>query len=286
MRRSWALAAATLATLLLAGCLLLPGKFTSAIDLRRDGSFSFTYKGEIHVLALSKLAAEERNRKNETAPFEPSSCFDDEKGEERACTDGGIAEQKKAWEEDVAASKAAAAEKQKSDEQMAKAMLGGIDPSDPRAAQEFAERLRRQKGWKSVIDKGDGKFEVEYAITGKLTHDFSFPMIEQLPMVRPFVTIIRRADGSVRIDAPAFASGAASSPIMGMAAMAADEKSGKAGGDGMPVLDGVLMLSTDGEILANNTDEGPVASPSGKTLQWKVNERTKEAPTALIRIAP
>lgn len=285
MRRSWALAAATLATLLLAGCLLLPGKFTSAIDLRRDGSFSFTYKGEIHVLALSKLAAEERNRKNETAPFEPSSCFDDEKGEERACTDSEIAEQKKAWEEDVAASKAAAAEKQKSDEQMAKAMLGGIDPSDPRAAQEFAERLRRQKGWKSVIDKGDGKFEVEYAIAGKLTHDFSFPMIEKLPMVMPFVTMIRRTDGSVRIDAPAFASGAASSPIMGMAAMAADEKSGKAGGDGMPVLDGVLMLSTDGEILANNTDEGPVASPSGKTLQWKVNERSKEAPTALIRIA-
>lgn len=286
MRRSWALAAATLATLLLAGCLLLPGKFTSAIDLRRDGSFSFTYKGEIHVLALSKLAAEERNRKNETAPFEPSSCFDDEKGKERACTDGEIAEQKKAWEEDVAASKAAAAEKQKSDEQMAKAMLGGIDPSDPRAAQEFAERLRRQKGWKSVIDKGDGRFEVEYAITGKLTHDFSFPMIEKLSMVMPFVTIIRRADGSVRIDAPAFASGAASSPIMGMAAMPADEKSGKAGGDGMPVLDGVLMLSTDGEILANNTNEGPFASPSGKTLQWKVNERTKEAPTALIRIAP
>lgn len=62
MRRYWALAAATLATLLLAGCLLLPGKFTSGIDLRKDGSFSFTYKGEIHVLALSKLAAEEIGR--------------------------------------------------------------------------------------------------------------------------------------------------------------------------------------------------------------------------------
>src|SRR3989344_5942387 len=116
MRRSWALAAATLSTLMLAGCLLLPGKFTSGIDLRKDGSFSFTYKGEIHVLALSKLAAEERNRKNETATFEPSTCFDDEKGEERTCTSDEIADQKKVWEEDVAASKAAAAEKQKSDE--------------------------------------------------------------------------------------------------------------------------------------------------------------------------
>jgi hypothetical protein len=73
---------------------------------------------------------------------------------------------------------------------------------------------------------------------------------------------------------------------MGMAAMAADEKSEKAGGGGMPVLDGVLTLTTDGEILANNTDEGPAASASGKLLQWKVNDRTKEAPTALVRINP
>lgn len=286
MRRSWALAAATLASLLLAGCLLLPGKFTSAIDLRKDGSFSFTYKGEIHVLALSKLAAEERNRKDEAATFEPQTCFDDDKGDERPCTDDEIAEQKKAWEETREMARASAEEKKKSDEQMAKAMLGGIDPSDPRAAQEFAERLRRQKGWKSVIDKGDGRFEVEYAIAGKLTHDFSFPVVEKLPMVMPFVTVIRRADGSVRIDAPAFAANAGGSPFMGMAAMAADGKSGKAGGSGMPVLDGMLTLTTDGEILANNTDEGPSAATSGKVLQWKVTERTKEAPTALVRIAP
>lgn len=286
MRRSWALAAVALATFLLAGCLLLPGKFTSAIDLRKDGTFSFTYKGEIHVLPLSKLAEDERNRKDEAATFEPSTCFDDEKGEERACTEEEIAAQRKAWEEDLAASKAAIAEKKKSDEQMAKAMLGGIDPSDPRAAQEFADRLRRQKGWKSVIDKGDGKFEVESAISGKPTHDFSFPTVEKLPMVVPFVTMIRRADGSVRIDAPAFAAGGGNSPFMGMAAMAADEKSQKAGGDGMPVLDGTLLLTTDGEILANNTDEGPVAGANGKTLHWSVNARTKDAPTALVRINP
>lgn len=286
MRRSLAMAAVGLATLLLAGCLLLPGKFTSAIDLRKDGTFSFTYKGDIHVLALSKLAAEERDRKIDTATFEPSTCYNDETGEERTCTADEIATQRKDWEDTVAQQKSAAAEKKKSDEQMAKAMLGGIDPSDPRAAQEFADRLRRQKGWKSVIDKGDGKFEVEYAITGKLTHDFSFPSVEKLPMVMPFVTMIRRADGSVRIDAPAFAAGAGNSPFMGMAAMAADEKSQKAGGDGVPVLDGTLVLTTDGEILANNTDEGPSAGTSGKMLQWKVNARTKDAPTALVRIYP
>lgn len=286
MRRSWALAAVTLATFVLAGCLLLPGRFTSAMDLRKDGTFSFSYQGEIHVLALSKFAARERDRQTEDAKFEPSTCYDDDNGDERPCTADEIAQQKKTWEEDLAASKAAAAEKKKTDEQMARAMLGGIDPADPRAAQEFAERLRRQKGWKSVIDKGDGRFEVDYAITGKLTHDFSFPMVEKLPMVMPFVTLIRRADGSVRIDAPAFSSGASGSPFMGMAAMAGEDKTDKAGDEGMPVLDGVLTLTTDGEILANNTDEGPAPAPAGKMLHWKVNVRTKEAPTALVRINP
>jgi hypothetical protein len=286
MKRSIKFGAAVAALLLLAGCLLLPGRFTSDIALRKDGTFSFTYKGDIHVLALSKLAAEERERKNADTAFEPSTCYDDNSGDERECTADELAEQKKGWEEDIAASKAASEEKKKSDEQMMKTMLGGIDPADPRAAQEFADRLHRQKGWKSVIDKGDGRFEVGYAITGRLDHDFSFPTVEKLPMVTPFVTMIRRADGSVRIDAPALTSASTGTPFMGMAAAVADEKSEKAGGDGMPVLDGVLTIVTDGEILANNTDEGPATSPAGKMLQWKVNARTKEAPTALIRIAP
>ncbi|MFY7837198.1 MAG: hypothetical protein ACOVQ0_13070 [Novosphingobium sp.] len=286
MNRSIKFGAAVAALLLLAGCLLMPGRFTSDITLRKDGTFSFSYKGDIHVLALSKLAADERERKNASATFEPSTCYDDDTSDERECTADELTEQKRVWEEDVAASKAASKAKQDSDDQMMKTMMGGIDPADPQAAQEFAERLRRQKGWKSVIDKGDGRFEVEYAVTGRLDHDFNFPTVEKLPMITPFVTMIRRADGSVRIDAPALTSASTGTPFMSMAAAAADEKSEKVGGNGMPVLDGVLTIVTNGEILANNTDEGPAAGPAGKTLQWKVNARTKEAPSALIRIAP
>jgi hypothetical protein len=168
---------------------------------------------------------------------------------------------------------------------MMKSMLGGIDPSDPRAAQEFAERLRRQRGWKSVIDKGDGRFEVDYAISGHLDHDFTFPMIEKFPIVTPFVTLIRRSDGSVRLEAPAFTAGATISPFMAIAA-SAGSAGDKAGANSMPTLDGVLTLVTDGEILANNTDDGPVPSPKGRKLVWKVNARTASAPTALVRIIP
>lgn len=274
---------AMLVVLLLGACMLLPGKFASDLVLRRDGTFSYAYKGEIHLLALSKMAAEERSKSQGNAAFEPSTCYGEQSGEERECSSEEITEQKRQWEEGLAASRADATEKKKSEEAMMKSMLGGIDPSDPRAAQEFAERLRRQRGWKSVIDKGDGRFEVEYAITGKLDHDFTFPTIEKFPMITPFVSLIRRSDGTVRIDAPAFSSSATSSPMMGMAAASASEKSGA---DGMPTLDGVLTLITDGEILANNTDEGPVAAPGGRKLEWKVNARTAAAPTALVRITP
>ncbi len=249
MRRSGTITVVLTGILLLAGCMLLPGKFASDLALHNDGTFSFTYKGDIHLVALSKMAADERNKKDGDAAFEP-------------------------------ANKASASEKKKSEEAMMKTMLGGIDPSDPRAAQEFADRLRRQNGWKSVIDKGDGRFEVEFAIAGRLDHDFTFPTIEKFPMITPFVTLVRRTDGTVRVEAPAFSPSASSSPMMGMAAAAAD---GKNGAEGMPVLDGVLTLVTDGEILANNTDEGPVVKNATKTLVWKVNARTSAAPTALVR---
>lgn len=286
MRRFCAISATLAAVMLLVGCVLLPGKFVSDLALRKDGTFDFSYKGDIHVLALSKMAENERNKNETEAVFEPSTCYNDDNGDERPCTGEELTEQKKVWDDEQVANKAAAAERKSSEEKMMKAMFGGLDPSDPRAAQEFAERLRRQRGWKSVIDKGDGRFEVEFAISGRLDHDFTFPTIEKFPMVTPFVTMIRRIDGSVRIEAPAFASSASSTPFMGMAAAATDEASAKAGGDGAPVLDGVLTLVTDGEILANNTDEGPLPSPKGRKLEWKVNARTTAAPTALVKITP
>jgi hypothetical protein len=38
-------------------------------------------------------------------------------------------------------------------------------------------------------------------------------------------------------------------------------------------------------ILANNTDEGPVTEASGEALIWRINQRTAQAPTALIAVA-
>lgn len=268
-----------LTSLVLAACMLLPGKFGSDLTLHRDGTFSFSYKGEIFLLPLSKLAQDKPSGVGEKKPFTPSPCRDEGSDASRPCTKAEVDAQRAAW--DVALP--AAAQRDAENERMAKTWLGGLDPSDPKAADAFAERLSRQAGWKSVINRGDGRFEVEYAVSGRLDHDFSFPMIERMPAVMPFVTMIRRADGSVRIDAPAFASSASASPLMAMLAEVAKDKA-KGGDSTLPQMDGTFTLHTDGAILANNTDEGARPDPAGQRLDWKVDARSAAMPTALIRL--
>ena len=264
--------------LALTACLLTPGKFTSALDLRKDGRFSFAYTGEIHLLALSKLAEASQKR-----TFTPGKCHDDDMNE-RTCSATELAEQKRSWEEE----RKAGEEKSKKDAAGMKAMLGGIDPSSPQAAEELAARLRRQVGWKSVISKGDGLFVVDFALTGRLDHDFAFPTIERFPMANPFVQLSRRSDGTVRLDAPGFgASSGGGNPFAALMSggmgggMAADGKSNAAP---PPQMDGTFTVTTDGAVLANNTDEGPQGDPAGQKLSWAVNPRNAAAPTALVKL--
>ena len=268
--------AAALLCLLVAGCFLLPGKFTSELTVKRDGTFAFTYQGDIHVLALSKLA---QDAKDDDAPFKPQPlCKDDGEGVADCSYDTEEA-QRENWKSSQAATK----EKRKQDAEMARQMLGGIDPADPRAAEELAERMRKQAGWKSVTYAGDGKYVVDFAIAGRLDHDFSFPSLERVPMLTPFVAIYRRTEGTVRIDAPAYSASASGGPVgRMMQGMGAD----KATPQGMPELDGSFAIVTDGEILANNTDDGPLVATVGmRRLAWRVNPRTATAPTALIKLA-
>jgi len=278
-RRVGAMLAATIA-LMLSGCLLMPGKFASTLDVREGGTFTYTYDGEIHLLALSKLAQMGAEADEE---FAPEACYDDDINE-RECTEEELAEQRAAWNEGAAEREA----KKARDAEAARAMLGGIDPSDPAAADELAARLRRQTGWKSVDHKGDGLFDVSFALTGKIDHDFHFPTMEGFPLSNVFVAVTRRTDGTVRIEAPGFAPQSGGNPFQGMLAgmggVPLPNEDGKPGAAGMPKIEGTFTVTTDGEILANNTDEGPASTAGGKALRWAINVRTKAAPTALIRV--
>jgi hypothetical protein len=277
--------------LALSGCFMSPGKFTSELAITGPDSFTFSYEGEIFFLGLSKLAQMGAATEEVFTP----NCFDDETFESRDCTPEEEAQQRTEWEAG-AAERAEQAKKQA--EQMA-ALMGGIDPSDPKAADEVVALLQRQKGWERVVHKGDGVFDVSYRATGTMGHDFMFPLIEGFPTTNPFVQVFLRKGGQMRINAPGFAVQDSANPGMGsilgagsfagLAAMGAAEEARKAGEDpqaipGVPVLDGTFTIraAPGMRILANNTDEGPAAGTAGETLTWKVTARTTQAPTALI----
>ena len=285
-------AAALLAgfALALSGCFLSPGKFTSELAITGADSFTFSYDGEIFFLGLSKLAQMDAAQ----AEFTPPDCYDQETYESRDCTPEELANARADWEAGAAAR---AAEAKKKAEQMA-AMMGGIDPSDPKAAEELVKLLKRQKGWERVVHKGDGVFDVSYRVAGTMGHDFMFPMIEGFPATNPFVQAFVRQDGKVRINAPGFASQNPDQAGMGMmmgmgslaglAALGATEGGQDQAIPGIPVIDGTFTVRTIGamRVLANNTDEGPEATTTGEALTWRITTRTAQAPTALIALTP
>lgn len=284
IRRAATAGFACAAALLLTGCLLSPGTFTSQLELRKGGTFVYSYDGEIYLLALSKLADLGHAAEDAADEFVEQACYDDETFEDRDCTEEELAKQKSDWEQ-------RAEERQREREreaEMTRAMLGAIDPADPEAAQEFAERLQRQAGWESVEYKGDGLFQVSFRVAGDLDHDFVFPTIERLPTFNYFVLVARRDNGAVRIDAPGFAPQSSGSPfrdmMAGMAGSLASDGSAEDDAFPVPELNGTFRIVTDGEILANNTDEGPAETQAGRVLEWKVTKRTQVAPTALIKL--
>lgn len=273
-------------SLLLAACFVTPGKFDAALDLRKDGRFTYSYKGEIFVLGLSELAQMANADEQANAKFVPVPCFAaDDPEKERPCSRDELDEQKANWE----AERQAAATRRKRESDQLQQMLGGLDPTDPKAAEELASRLRRQHGFTSVTYKGNGLYVVDFKVSGTLSHDFAFPTIEKMPNVVPFFVLNRRNDGSVRLDSPAFVAtdGGMGLPFGNIAQMAAAEKAKASPEEAakipdFPQIDGRFVLTTDGEILANNTDEGPKADPAGKRLEWTLTPRDKVGPMALI----
>lgn len=284
------IAAAVLAgasAMLLSGCLLTAGKFQSELALMKDGSFSYSYDGEIQMLALSELASLGQHAEEQ---FVTIGCYDEETFEERDCTPEELAQQKADWD----AGAAERAEKAKKDAEMAKALLGGVDPSSPEAGREFADRLERQHGWNKVAYLGNGLFDVEFAISGRMTHDFAFPLIERVALGNFFVTTVVRDGDQVRVDAPGFLVQDQSNPMraamLGMAGIAGagkeeSEDIAEVVSPRIVLPQGTFSIVTDGDILANNTDEGPAAHARGKQLVWSVDAQSQQAPMALIGLS-
>lgn len=280
----WRMAAAAVvvaASVALSACVLWPGSFESTLDLRRDGRFTFSYQGEIHLLALSKLADMARETEQDEE-FIAAACWDEDYND-RECTAEEVAEQREAWEAE-AEDRRARAER---DAESMRRLLGGIDSASPQAAEELVTRLRRQEGWKQVEYRGDGLFVVDFSITSRFGHDFAFPTIERFPLANAFVIANARQGRTVRIEAPGFSTQGGSNPFQGMPELAALGAAAASEGSefsAIPEMNGTFRIVTDGSILANNTDEGPCTSAEGQVLEWRINRRTDTAPMALIQL--
>ncbi|MFO1256573.1 MAG: hypothetical protein U1E37_13040 [Sphingomonadaceae bacterium] len=279
-RRIAAAGLALLLSLALTACFVMPGKFVATLDLRKDGTFTYTYKGEMLVIGLTKLAQIVMAPKK-AAAFEASPCYKKDDVTERACTKDELAQQKTDWD----AEQKAKAEKDAADLEVFKKMFGGIDPNDPKAAEELAARMRGQAGWKSVVYKGNGTYEVDVAISGRLDYDMSFPTIERMPGVTAFLVANRRANGEVRIDSPLMQAAALTTPMGNAAQTVMQSKMPGGNLPDFPMADGHFTLTTDAVILANNTEHGPKVVPGGKQLDWDISGHNPIAPYALIGLA-
>ena len=278
--------AAAVAPLLLSGCLWGPGKFTSNLALNKAGTFVLDYRGEI-VLQMPD---------DKGAPAEPWSdkmlrCYKDGRVETSSTIDG---ESDDALDEDMRPCTAAelakaranqgkeaadrAEKKRQESEQMAK--LFGLPGADDASHRRFAANLMKYQGWRSVAYKGKGVFDVDYHVEGRLTQDYAFPLMPDTDLVIPFITLRRRTDGSVMVTAPALTGG--SGPFGARAKMMGLPDKGNDG----PVsrAEGRFTITTDGEILTNNSEDGPSAASGGRQVHWDVGAGSTKIPEMLVKL--
>ncbi len=230
----------------LASCVLTPGKFVSTLKIDADRHFTFTYVGEVIAIQDDEMT---KGLGDMATPSQTDPASSDEDG---TPTLQQIALQKDDSAENPAAKKAAADTKNRA----------------------IAAALSKEAGYRKVTYLGDGKFSIDYAISGTLDHGFVYPYNIDAEAVFPFIAVELRANNTIRMKAPGYAN-AGDSKGMSMPGM---DKSASQ-------LDGVFTLDTNAEIVSQNNEEGPVTTAGRKTITWKVTSLTKDAPSAVLRMA-
>lgn len=278
--------------LMLAGCLFTPGKFDASLNVRKDGSFTYRYVGEIQLITgHSMFAAAQAAGTDETFDADNQVCWAEGSSGEGGnpdpgmtvdqataeCTPAQIEEKRREWEQ----GRAERAEAKRKETEQMKAMLGGMDPGDPATMTEFARRLQGNGGWRKVTHKGNGLFEVEYEVTSRLDHDFTFPVFDDVDLLIPFVQLTRRSGNRVHLAAPALLGPGDKSGFPGMPGFGAGQ-----GSQDWPFRspEGTLTLTTDAAILTNNTREGPTGASAARVLKWTIGPLDRAKPEALLQL--
>lgn len=277
---------AAAAPLLLASCLWGPGKFAAELALRKDGGFTLDYKGEIVLQSAEaggdaagepwseKMARCRTDDSTETVAENEAAVDSDDPNPARPCSAAEIAKLKAEYQQRAAEKLAA---KRKESEEMAK--LFGLPGADDESNRKFAMTMMKYRGWRSVAYKGKGVFDVDYHIDGRVDQDFAFPLMPDTDLIIPFIQIRQRSDGTVMVTAPGLAGGkgpfAARAKAMGM--------SGPTDGPPSRAV-GRLTIRTAGEVLTNNSEDGPVADTAGRRIVWDIGPASARSPEMLVRL--
>jgi len=284
--RAWAkFATVAAAALPLASCLWGPGKFQSDLALKKDGSFILDYRGEIVLQSAEGMDGEKpeswsdnmarchtgRDGSQPPPPIVAVPGPNDPGPQERACTKTEIASQKLAHEKREAERRES--QRKKADEV---AQMFGLPGTDDASARAFAAKLSKYAGWRSVSYRGKGVFDVDYHFEGRLTQDYVFPLMPDNELIIPFVALRRRSDGAVMMTAP----GLGGNPFAARAKAA-----GMPNSDGPPShAEGRFTVTTDGEVLTNNSEDGPAPHALGRRVYWDVSPASVKTPEMLVRL--
>lgn len=245
-------ALSALLPMLLSACLVTPGKFESTLDIQADRSFTFTYRGEIIATDMGKGLGgmdvpDDDGSDDDAAPTTQDSVY------------------------------RTALFRRTSGEAGEQSFANRKDAGDDAKMRAIADALTREKGFRAARYMGDHKFEIDYAISGRLDHAFLFPFNTDAQIVLPFVAVELRGADRVRVKAPGFSTSYDKSQSPGM---------GGSDDDAAKALDGTFTLTTNAEIVAQNQEDGAQDTPQGKQIVWKVTPMTADAPGATLRLKP
>ncbi len=251
-------------SLILSACYFIPGKYDATLDIRRDGTFTFRYVGEL-VFALPKNKTMEIWDENELR------CFDEKAKEGRICNAAEVKAKKQDFD---------ARQKQQKEETDKLATIFGYNVSDEAANAKLADRMMQSRGWKSAVYKGSGIYEIDYQISGNLDRDMVFPVLPDTQASFPFIVIRPSSDGAVEVSAKGLSSGLFHELLIGQNPKAADLEL-------LRRTNGTFTITTDAEILSSN---GGTANDEKSTIRWVVVGgelvgRPKESPRALLRVS-
>jgi len=226
------------APMLLASCLLSPGRFVSALDIRADRSFTFTYAGEMIF----------------TDPGE------------------GMAQ---GMAEGMAAAAAGGDTNMTVDANMAMAASpppAGESEATLAERKALAEALAKEVGYRSAEYLGHNKYRVDYSMSGRLDRGFLYPINIDAQAIIPWIAVEVRKDGTARVMALAFGDADQGMAGMGAGAGKPDKPAARRDGTFTLTTDAALVMQNNEAGLAPGPGTRVVwrVTPASKTVPTAV----------------